>query len=61
MPYKIKGKEVWHKKGNKWLLKQTATSHAKAIKTVHLLQGLEHGWKPDWSSKNCVVKNILRR
>ena len=59
MPYKIKGKEVWHFKHGKWSIKQVAKSHANAIKTVHLLQGFEHGWYPD-RSKNCrVVKNML--
>jgi Zn/Cd-binding protein ZinT len=59
MPYKIKGKEVLHFKNGKWILKQTAHSHQKAINTVKLLQGLEHGWHPD-KSKNCkIIKNIL--
>lgn len=46
MPYKVKGKQVLHKKSGKWSVKQTATSHAKALATVRLLQGVEHGWKP---------------
>ena len=46
MPYKVLGKNVLHKKGNKWSIKQTAKSHDNAIKAMHLLQGIEHGWKP---------------
>lgn len=45
MPYKLKGKEVWHKKNGKWSLKQTATSVKKAEATIRLLQGIEHGMK----------------
>lgn len=62
MPYKIKGKEVLHLKDGKWKLKQTAHSHAKAVGTVRLLQGIEHGWKPDRQSRNCrVVNNMLKK
>ena len=43
MPYKIAGKKVMHFKNGKWSVKQVAKSHANAIKTVALLQGLEHG------------------
>jgi hypothetical protein len=45
MPYKIKGKEVWHKKHGRWSIKQVAKTHANAVKTVHLLQAFEYGWK----------------
>ena len=45
MPYKIKGKQVLHFKAGKWSVKQTATTHAKAIATIKLLQGIEHGMK----------------
>lgn len=60
MPYKIKGKEVWHFKNNKWSLKQTAKSHDNAVKTVHLLQGMEHGWQPDNIGKNCIEENKMK-
>ena len=46
MPYKVIGKKVLHKKGGKWSVKQTAKSHDKALGAMHLLQGIEHGWKP---------------
>jgi len=46
MPYKRKGKVVYHKKGGKWKVKQTATSVAKAKRAINLLRGVEHGWKP---------------
>jgi hypothetical protein len=43
MPYKVIGKRVYHLKGGRWGLKQTAKSHANAIRTVRLLYGLKHG------------------
>jgi len=46
MPYKVIGKKVLHNITGKWTVKQTAHSHAKALATVRLLQGIEHGWKP---------------
>lgn len=46
MPYKVVGKKVMHNITGKWTVKQVAKSHLNAIKTVHLLQGIEHGWKP---------------
>jgi hypothetical protein len=54
MPYKVKGKQVLHFKHGKWSIKQTAHSHDNAIKTMHLLYGIESGWKPtgDKTSKN---------
>jgi hypothetical protein len=45
MPYKVKGKIVWHKVGGKWKIKQKATSHLKALATVRLLHGIKHGLK----------------
>lgn len=46
MPYKVIGNKVYHKKGGTWSVKQTAKSHANALAAMHLLQGVEHGWKP---------------
>jgi len=43
MPYKIKGKKIYHLKGGKWSVKQTCSSHANAVKALGLLQGLESG------------------
>jgi len=43
MPYKIKNSTIYHKKGNKWSVKQTCSSHENAVKALGLLQGLEHG------------------
>ena len=45
-PYKVKGAAVYHMKGGRWVKKQQAKSHENAIKAMHLLQGVEHGWKP---------------
>jgi len=45
MPYKVIGKKIYHYKEGKWSLKQTATSHDKAIKSMRLLYGIEHGMK----------------
>jgi Zn/Cd-binding protein ZinT len=46
MPYKIKGKQLLHFKHGSWTVKQTASTHDKAVKAMHLLQGIEHGWVP---------------
>ncbi len=43
MPYRRSGKSVLHKKGGKWVTKQTATSVENAKKTIRLLRGIEHG------------------
>jgi hypothetical protein len=43
MPYKVSGKNVLHKKNNKWSIKQRCKSHTNAIKALGLLQGLERG------------------
>ncbi len=45
MPYKLKGKEILHKKNGKWSVKQTATSIPKAKATIRLLQAIEHNPK----------------
>jgi hypothetical protein len=46
MPYKRKGKVIYHLKGGHWSIKQRATSIANAKSAMKLLQGVEHGWKP---------------
>jgi hypothetical protein len=45
MPYKVKGKLVYHKKHGKWSIKQHTCSNANAKKAVRLLRAIEHGWK----------------
>lgn len=47
MPYKVKGSAVYHKKGDRWVKKQQCGSPDAAQKAMNLLQGVEHGWKPD--------------
>lgn len=47
MPYKVSGKNVMHKKGGKWKVKQQCSSRENAKKAVRLLRGVEHGWTPD--------------
>lgn len=49
MPYKVVGRKVLHKIDGHWRVKQTAKSHERALRTTHLLRGIEHGWLP---SKN---------
>lgn len=46
MPYKVEGKKLLHFKNGHWSVKQTAKSHDNAIKAMHLLEGVEHGWVP---------------
>jgi len=46
MPYKIEGNKILHKVNNRWRVKQVASSPEKAMATVRLLQGVEHGWRP---------------
>ncbi len=43
MPYRISGKNILHKKGGKWSIKQRCSSIANARKALKLLQGLESG------------------
>lgn len=49
MPYKVQGKNLLHKKNGKWSVKQHCTSHANAIKAMHLLQAKEHN--PDFEPR----------
>lgn len=37
MPYKVEGKKVLHKVGDKWTVKQNCSSHENAIKAVAIL------------------------
>jgi hypothetical protein len=43
MPYKIKGKDVFHYKNGKWSIKQHCSSHENAVKAVRLLHGIDSG------------------
>lgn len=42
MPYKVKGKAVYHKVGDQWKKKQQCTSHENALEAMRLLQAIEH-------------------
>jgi hypothetical protein len=43
MPYKRVGKKILHFKNGKWSVKQVATSVENAIKSMRLLEAIEHG------------------
>jgi len=43
MPYRVVGNRVMHKKGGKWSVKQTCSSHKNAVKAVALLHGKGYG------------------
>lgn len=43
MPYKRKGKVIYHFKNGKWSIKQRCKSVGNAIAALRLLNGLEHG------------------
>jgi hypothetical protein len=43
MPYKRIGKTIYVKKNNRWIVKQVATSIAKAKSALRLLRGVEFG------------------
>lgn len=49
MPYKVVGKNVMHKKGGSWKVKQRCESHEKALAALRLLQGIEHN--PEFKKK----------
>jgi hypothetical protein len=61
MPYKRKGKIIYHKKGGKWKVKQRAKSIKSAIRAMRLLQGLEHGWKPTGKKPSYTKAHYTRR
>lgn len=48
MPYRRSGKNVLHKKGGKWKVKQHCSNEANAKAAIRLLRAKEHnpGWKP---------------
>jgi len=46
MPYKRKGKVVYHYKGGKWRIKQVCKSEAAAKAAIRLLYGIEYGMVP---------------
>ncbi len=47
MPYRIKGKNLEHKKGGKWSIKQKCSSVANAKSAMRLLNAVEHtSWRP---------------
>ena len=57
MPYKIQGKNILHKKGGKWSIKQRCKNHANAVKALGLLEGLESGSiKPSQVGKGKYAK-----
>jgi hypothetical protein len=41
MPYKRKGKIIWHKKNGKWSIKQRCTSIDNAKAALRLLESME--------------------
>ena len=43
MPYKVRGKEVWHKVGSRWTRKARTKSHRNAVKVVGLLHKKGYG------------------
>lgn len=51
MPYRRRGRKIYHKKRGRWKIKQTASSISKAKSTINLLRGVEHGWKPTGKKK----------
>ena len=46
MPYKLKGKVIYVKKGGKWRVKAREKSIDAAKSQFALLRELEHGWTP---------------
>jgi len=62
MPYQIRGKVIYHKKGGKWKIKQRCKSVANAKKALKLLQGLESGSiKPSQVGKGKFAKRRTKR
>lgn len=49
MPYKRIGKTVYHKKGDRWTVKQVCDSVENAEKAIRLLQAVEHN--PDFKPR----------
>jgi len=46
MPYKRKGKVIYHYKKRKWSIKQRCRTIPNAKKAIKFLRGLSHGMKP---------------
>ena len=46
MPNRRVGKNIMHRVGGHWKVKQHCKSIASAKKAMDLLRGLSHGWKP---------------
>jgi hypothetical protein len=42
MPYKVIGKNLWHKIKGRWTIKQHCRSHENALKAKRLLLAIEH-------------------
>ena len=45
MPYRVEGKNLYHKVQGHWQLKQHCRSNENALKAKRLLNAKEHGWK----------------
>lgn len=60
MPYKVEGNKVMHEKNGKWSVKQTCKNHEAAMSAMRLLQGIDHGWKPDKqkSGKEMIAEGL---
>jgi hypothetical protein len=56
MPYRRKGKVIYHRKAGSWKVKQRCSSVLNAIKAMRLLRGLEAG-----SIKQEDIKRYKRR
>lgn len=61
MPYRRKGRKVYHKKGGKWKVKQTCRSVSAAKRAINLLRGVAHGWKPTGKKARKRRKKHKRR
>lgn len=46
MPYKRKGRIIYHLKNGKWEIKQRCQNIENAKATLRFLNGIEHGIKP---------------
>lgn len=46
MPNKRIGRTIYHKKGGRWVKKQTCRSVESAKRAMRLLRGVRGGWKP---------------
>lgn len=46
MPYRRIGNIIWYKKLGYWHIKQKCKDIDAAKSAMHLLLGIEHGWRP---------------